>query len=88
VVSGITQYHSGNPFTVFLEDPGTKIGWLATWMDRVPGSLYEGRQSGHDTVSGIQWFNTAAFAPLNPGPGAMPLRTSYLVLGSDSGTLA
>ena len=65
-VSGITQYHSGNPLTVFLEDPGTKVGWLATWMDRVSGDLYTGRQSGHDTVSGVQWFNTAAFAPPQP----------------------
>jgi hypothetical protein len=62
-VSGITTYHSGDPFGIYLEDPGTEDGtWLATLMDRVPGSLYTGRQSGHDTVNGVNWFNTNAFA--------------------------
>jgi hypothetical protein len=65
--SGVTQYHSGDPLTVLLENPGTKVGWLATWMDRVPGShFYAGRQSGHETVNGVPWFNTAAFAPPQP----------------------
>lgn len=63
-VSGITTYHSGDPFGIYLEDPGTEDGaWLATLMDRVPGPLYAGRQSGHDTYDGVLWFNTAAFAP-------------------------
>jgi hypothetical protein len=65
-VSGITTYHSGDALTPLFENPGTKIGWFATRPDRVPGFLYAGRQSGHDTVGGVQWFNTAAFAPPQP----------------------
>lgn len=65
-VSGITTFHSGDPLTLSLENPGIKGGWLATWVNRVPGTLYAGRQSGHDTVDGVQWFNTGAFAPPQP----------------------
>jgi carboxypeptidase family protein len=65
-VSGITTYHTGDALIPIFEDPGTKIGWFASRPDRVPGPLYAGRQSGHDTVGGVQWFNTAAFAPPQP----------------------
>jgi hypothetical protein len=45
-VAGITPYHSGDVLTAFLENSGTKIGWLATRPDSVPGaSTYSGRQS-------------------------------------------
>jgi hypothetical protein len=68
-VAGITTYHSGNVLGgPYLEDPGTKIGWLASRPDRVPGvPLYEGRQSdSHDTGNGVQWFSPDAFAPPQP----------------------
>ena len=65
-VSGITTYRSGDPLTPTFENPGTKIGWEAIRPDRVSSALYAGRQSGHDTVGGVQWFNPAAFAPPQP----------------------
>jgi hypothetical protein len=66
-VAGITTYHSGDVLTVGIElPPAGYVGWLATRPDRVPGDLYAGRQSSHDTVSGVTWFNTAAFAPPQP----------------------
>jgi hypothetical protein len=67
-VAGITTYHSGNPFTVSLERPSYFVGWLANRPDRVAdASLYEGRQSAsHDTVNGVQWFNTDAFSVPQP----------------------
>ena len=62
-ISGITTYHSGDTLTVSFENPGTFVGWLATRPDRVAGaSLYAGRQSGHDTVTGVQWYNPNAFS--------------------------
>jgi hypothetical protein len=65
-VSGITTYHSGDALSPGFENPGTEIGWEATRPDRVPGSLYAGRQTDHDTVDGVQWFNPAAYAPPQP----------------------
>jgi hypothetical protein len=66
-IAGITLYHSGDPFTVFLDNPGTFVGWLANRPDRVAGvPLYSGRQSGHETVTGVQWFNTDAFSVPQP----------------------
>jgi hypothetical protein len=66
-LSGITTYHSGDAITPTFENPGTLVGWTASRPDRVAGApLYAGRQSGHDTVNGVTWFNIAAFAPPQP----------------------
>lgn len=68
-VSGITTYHSGDVFGTYLENPGTLIGWLASYPDRVAGApLYAGRQSGHNTGpgGGVQWFNPNAFSVPQP----------------------
>ena len=65
-VSGITTYHSGDAISPSFENPGTEIGWYATRPDRVPGPLYAGRATGHDTVDGVQWFSPAAYAPPQP----------------------
>lgn len=65
-ISGITTYGSGNPFSVDYSQTGTGVaGWWPGRADRVKGvPLYKGRQSGsHDIKNGVQWFNTAAFAP-------------------------
>jgi hypothetical protein len=64
-VSGITSYGTGTPFTVTFNQTGTgKIGWWTSRTDSVAGAdLYAGKQSGHDIVKGVQWFNTAAFMP-------------------------
>jgi hypothetical protein len=54
-VSGITTYHSGDALSPSFENPGTLVGWdFVTRPDRVAGApLYAGRQSGHDTVTGV-----------------------------------
>ncbi|HEV2495067.1 MAG TPA: TonB-dependent receptor [Terriglobia bacterium] len=68
-VSGITTYHSGDVLSPILENPGTLIGWLASYPDRVAGvPLYAGRQSGHNTGpgGGVQWFNPNAFSVPQP----------------------
>ena len=67
-LAGITTYHSGEALDVYLEDPGTKIGWWVGRADRVAGApLYAGRQSSsHDTGNGVPWFNVNAFAPPQP----------------------
>jgi Carboxypeptidase regulatory-like domain len=77
-VAGITRYHSGDPITVFMRDPGTKVGWLATWMDRVPGNLYSGRQSRYsERRSMVQHGSICSSSavdlgqrPSKPGDGA------------------
>jgi len=67
-VSGITTYHSGDALTPTFENPGTLVGWdFVSRPDRVAGApLYAGRQSGHNTVTGVPWFNIGAFAPPQP----------------------
>jgi len=66
-VSGITVYRSGAPFSVNFSVPSSIIGWWGGRADAVAGAdVYAGRQSGHDIVSGVQWFNPAAFAPPAP----------------------
>jgi hypothetical protein len=65
-VSGITTYHTGDALSPSFENPGTEIGWYATRPDRVPGALYTGQATGHDTVDGVQWFSPAAYAPPQP----------------------
>ena len=83
-VSGITTYHSGDALSPLFENPETKIGWIATRPDRVAGApLYAGRQSGHNTVTGVQWFNIAAFAP--PQPWTYGNATPYSIFGPGFG---
>ncbi|HKT10954.1 MAG TPA: carboxypeptidase-like regulatory domain-containing protein [Terriglobia bacterium] len=66
-LSGITSYGTGLPFSVNFSVPSGYVGWWGGRADRVSGSsLYSGQQSGHDIFSGVQWFNTGAFAPPQP----------------------
>jgi hypothetical protein len=63
--SGITTYETGTPFSVAFSVPSSKIGWWGGRADRVPGPLYD-KTGGHNIISGVQWFNPAAFAPPQP----------------------
>ena len=66
-LAGITTYRTGTPFTVNFQVPSSFVGWWGGRADRVPGSkLYAGRQTGHNVISGVQWFNPGAFAPPPP----------------------
>jgi hypothetical protein len=68
-VSGISTYGTGTPFSVNFSQTGTGIvGWWTSRADVVAGApLYAGQQSGsHDIVSGVQWFNPAAFTAPAP----------------------
>ena len=65
-VAGITRYQTGVPFTVNFQVPSTYIGWWGGRADRVPDVDLYAKQSGHDITSGVQWFNTSAFAPPQP----------------------
>jgi hypothetical protein len=65
-VSGITTYGTGVPLiNLTFSQTGTGIvGWSSGRPDRVPGvDIYAGKQSGHNIIKGVQWFNPAAFAP-------------------------
>jgi Carboxypeptidase regulatory-like domain len=69
-VSGITHYATGLPHSVNFCQTGVKgvTGWLPGGCNgradiASVGQIYSGQQSGHDIISGVQWFNTAAFAP-------------------------
>jgi len=65
-VSGITHYATGTPFSVGFSQAGVKgvVGWWGGRADAVSGApLYQGQQTGHDIVNGVQWFNPGAFAP-------------------------
>lgn len=66
-LSGITVYRTGAPFSVSTSVPSNYVGWWGGRADAVSGAdVYQGQQSGHDIVSGVQWFNPAAFAPPSP----------------------
>ncbi len=66
-VSGITIYRTGAPLGLSFNVPSNYIGWWGGRPDAVAGAdLYAGRQSGHDIVKGVQWFNPAAFAAPQP----------------------
>lgn len=66
-VSGITTYETGLPFSVTFQVPSSYVGWWGGRANQVGSNLYQGQQSGsHDVVSGVQWFNPAAFAPPQP----------------------
>jgi hypothetical protein len=63
-VSGITIYRTGSPFSVNFAVPSSVVGWWGGRADAVSGvDLYEGQSGSHDVINGVQWFNTAAFAP-------------------------
>ena len=66
-VSGISKYQTGAPSSVTFLVPGGYIGWQGGRADLVPGmDIYAGQQHSHDVINGVQWFNTAAFAPPQP----------------------
>jgi hypothetical protein len=66
-VSGISSYMTGSPFSVSFSVPSTYTGWWGGRADVVAGAdLYAGQGSGHDVITGIQWFNPNAFAPPKP----------------------
>jgi hypothetical protein len=64
-IAGITTYASGTPFSVAFNVPSNIVGWWGGRPDRASGAgLYDGKNgSSHDIVSGVSWFNAAAFAP-------------------------
>jgi hypothetical protein len=63
--AGITTYARGAPFSTSFNVPSSIVGWWGGRPDRVAGTpLYAGKNgSSHDIVSGVPWFNPAAFAP-------------------------
>jgi len=66
-VSGVGKYQTGAPSSVTFLVPGGYIGWQGGRADLVPGAdVYAGQQRSHDVINGVQWFNTAAFAPPQP----------------------
>jgi hypothetical protein len=67
-ISGISAYRTGAPLSVSFTVPSSIIGWWGGRADAVAGgSIYSGQKSGsHDVISGVQWFNPAAFAPPQP----------------------
>ncbi|HYM13805.1 MAG TPA: carboxypeptidase-like regulatory domain-containing protein, partial [Bryobacterales bacterium] len=64
-VAGITTYNTGSPFSVSFQVPSNYIGWWGGRADAVSSNLYA-KQSSHDIINGVSWFNTAAFAPPTP----------------------
>lgn len=65
-VSGVTTYQTGAPFSVGFTVPSSYIGWMGGRADVVPGINPYVRQSGHNVISGVQWFNPAAFTAPTP----------------------
>ena len=64
-LSGITDYRTGAPTSVGFQVPASVTGWWSSnnRADVVNNDFYSGQGSGHDIISGIQWFNVNAFAP-------------------------
>ena len=64
-LAGITTYATGPPFSVSFNVPSNIVGWWGGRPDAVAGAgLYDSRNKGsHDVISGVPWFNTAAFSP-------------------------
>lgn len=65
-VSGITNYFTGTPLSVFFQVPSNYVGWWGGQANRVSGVPLYAKQSGHDITDGVQWFNPSAFAPPQP----------------------
>jgi hypothetical protein len=71
-VSGITSYMTGTPFSVGFSIPTAySSSWWAPLSatnraNAVAGSTLYNKGTGHDIISGIPWFNTAAFSAPQP----------------------
>ena len=67
-ITGIGKYQTGAPASVTFLVPSGYVGWQGGRADAVPGAdVYAGQQRhSHDVIKGVQWFNTAAFAPPQP----------------------
>ncbi|MGH9664503.1 MAG: hypothetical protein ACRD9L_08790, partial [Bryobacteraceae bacterium] len=71
-VSGITSYMTGAPFSVGFQVPSSYSSswWVPLGATNraglVAGSSLYAKGSGHDIVSGVPWFKTAAFAAPQP----------------------
>lgn len=79
-ISGINLIQTGDPFSVNFSVPAGYVGWRGGRADIVPNvDPYAGKQSGHDVINGVQWFNTAAFAP--PQPWQWGNSAPYLLFG-------
>jgi hypothetical protein len=75
-VSGITTYGTGTPFSVDFYVPTSYPGWWGGRADAVSGVSPYAKQSGHDVISGVQWFNPAAFTAPTPGTWGNSARNS------------
>ena len=64
-LAGITTYVTGAPFSLSFNVPSNIVGWWGGRPDAVSATgLYDSKNGGsHDVVSGVPWFNPAAFAP-------------------------
>lgn len=82
-VSGISVYRGGAPFSVSFSVPSNYIGWWGGRADVVSGAdPYAGQQSGHNIVSGVQWFNPSAFIAPQPWQWGNSERNSLFGPGS------
>ncbi len=84
--AGITTYVTGSPFSVYFNVPSNIVGWWGGRPDAVCGvGLYDGKNGGsHDVVSGVQWFNPAAFAPPQKWAYGNAARNSVFGPGSEN----
>jgi hypothetical protein len=76
-VSGITTYATGTPFSVSFAVPTTYVGWFGGRADALSGVSAYNKGEGHDITSGVQWLNTAAFAPPKPWTYGNGQRNAY-----------
>jgi hypothetical protein len=79
--SGITVYRSGPPFSVSFNVPSNYVGWWGGRADRVAGVNPYVRQGGHNVISGVQWFNPAAFAAPTPWTWGDSFRNGFFAPG-------
>jgi hypothetical protein len=82
-LSGIGTYRTGVPTSIFIEDPGTMIGWFTGRADAVAGAdPYQGAQQGtHDTYNGVRWLNPDAFVAPQPWTWGNSSRNAYFSPG-------
>lgn len=83
-ISGITSYRTGNPFSVAFTVPSGYTGWWGGRADQTGSNLYAGQGSGHDIISGVNWFNTSAFTA--PQPWQWGNSSRNLLFGPGSAT--
>ena len=82
-VSGITAYRTGAPFSVNFTVPSSIVGWWGGRADAVAGGqIYAGQSSSHNVISGVPWFNPAAFAAPQPWQWGNAERNSVFGPGS------